>query len=141
LGLIGGILEHCGRVEAGVWLIGPHPTEDGCRMGGWFDAGHVECGEGFDVAEDGVELGLKGGNLLVAEGEAGKVGDVADIHGRLRHGRSVGKQAGFSKSEVAELIIRVLGMVPNDSRSSWSAEFIPPGEWGASEGACAVHGL
>ena len=52
LGMVGGVLQHGGRREALMGKVGPHPVEDGHRVGGGFDAGDIQFGKRLGVAED-----------------------------------------------------------------------------------------
>jgi hypothetical protein len=87
LGLIGRVLEHRGLREALVRRVIAHFPENGTGVCGRLDAGNVEFRQGFDLTQDGFELGLESGDLFVGEFEAGEIGDVANVDVAVRHGR------------------------------------------------------
>ena len=68
-------------------LVVSHAIEDRSGMSGGLDVLNVQLFEGVDVLHDGVELGLKLGDLLVAQFEPGETRHIADIELVLRHGR------------------------------------------------------
>lgn len=101
LGLVRGVLHQPGGGKARMWLVIPHPSEHLCGVCRGLDPGNVDLREGFHMAQNGIELALEYGNLLIAQRKAGEVGNIADINMRLRHARSIRHPPGISKREFA----------------------------------------
>lgn len=95
--------EESGGREAVSRDVIAHGAEDRGGVGGGLDAGNVERGKGLDMAEDGIELALKGGDLRIGEVEAGEIGDVADVDVGLRHEWSLGDGGGGAKFQLREM--------------------------------------
>lgn len=73
--------------EAGAGGVIADDVVDGEGVGGGFDTGKVEFGEGVHVIEDAVELGCVVGGFVVGEFETGEFGDAVDVDGMGRHGQ------------------------------------------------------
>jgi hypothetical protein len=66
-----------------VGLIVPQRAELGVCSGDV--ARQINAGEGFHMAEDRLELGLKNGNLCIGQVQACELGHVANIYGDMGH--------------------------------------------------------
>ena len=92
LGLVGGVGEHGFRREAFARLVLAHHVIDGRGVGGGLDAGDVEGGEGFGMAEDGLELPLENGAFFLIQFEPGQAGDIADVNVLRGHRGRIGEE-------------------------------------------------
>ena len=63
-----------------------HLTEDCAGMCAEINSGKVDFRQSLDVAEDGFELVLEGGDFLGTEFKAGEIGDVTDVDVAVRYG-------------------------------------------------------
>jgi hypothetical protein len=76
---IGGVLENFFEGEAGLNDILAEDVVDGEGVSHGLDAGDVDFGDLCDVVEDGFELAGEFFEAFFVEGEAGELGDVADL--------------------------------------------------------------
>lgn len=93
LGLVGGVGEDGFAREAVAGSVLAHHVVDRGGVGSGLDAADIERGERFDMAEDGFELLLENGALLLAEFESCESGDVADVDGVMGHGGRIGEES------------------------------------------------
>ncbi len=100
LSLIRGVLQQCLLRQAMVRDVIAHPTEDGCRVGGWLDATDIELGQFGDIVQNRFQLGLEHGDFGIGQFQPGEVGDIADINVILRHARTIRKSRRISKPQV-----------------------------------------
>jgi hypothetical protein len=84
LGLVGGVAQDKVPIQARLRDIVSHVTELVLIIRREI-VGEVDGGKGFHMLEDGIELGLKGDNLVSSEIETCQFGDITDIDVVLRH--------------------------------------------------------
>ena len=105
LGLIGGVGEDGFGGDAVARLVLAHDVIDGRGVGGGLDAGDIEGGEGFSVAEDGLELPLENGAFFLIQFEPGQAGDIADINVLRGHRGRIGEErSGGGKGKEGQWI-------------------------------------
>ena len=101
LGLVGGVGQDGFGRDAGAGLVLAHDVVDGRGIGGGLDAGDIKGGEGFGVAEDGIELRLEDGAFGFGQFEPGEAGDMANFNVLGGHRGRIGEErVGWWKAEL-----------------------------------------
>ena len=86
-GLVGSVLKEALGWEAGNGDVFAHFVGEVVGMSGGFDAFDIDLGKLLDVLHDICELLAETGDFFVAQIDARKVCDIADIDGGICHAR------------------------------------------------------
>ena len=100
----GGVAEGLLLGEARAGFVGADDIVNGEGVGGGFDAGEVEFGEGVHVVEDTMELGGVVGGFVVGEFETGEFGGAMDVDGVSGHGQGLSDRRGVICQWLGEIL-------------------------------------